>query len=107
MKPSLMKLMYTGYYGGSLLLGESPLHVGYALRRAFETVTNERRPGAWNALDYEFRCYDAQGALRLRVLYGWAGNGWRYEPVAERKNTRVPRRGEVVYLPDGGYQIAA
>lgn len=107
MKPNLMKLMYAGYYGGSLLLGESPLHVGYALRRVFDTVTNERRPGAWNLYDFEFRCYDESGDLRLRIQYGWVGNGWRYEPVPVRKNTRVPRPGDVVYLPDGGYQIAA
>ena len=107
MKPNLMKLMYAGYWGGSVLMGESPLHVGYALRRVFDTVTNERRAGAWNLHDFEFRCYDAQGDLRLRVQYGWVGNGWRYEPVPVRKNTKLPRPGDVVYFPDGGYPIAA
>ena len=107
MRVSLSRLMYAGYWGASMLKGESPLHVGYALRRVFDTVTNERRAGAWNLYDFEFRCYDESGDLRLRIQYGWVGNGWRYEPVAVRKNTRLPRPGDVVYLPDGGHQIAA
>lgn len=107
MKPSLMKLMYAGYWGASMLKGEEPYYVERALKRCFDQVITERRPGAWNALDFEFRCYDESGDLRLRIQYGWSGNGWRYEPVAVRKNTRVPRPGDVVYLPDGGNQIAA
>ena len=104
MKPSLMKLMYAGYWGASMLKGEEPYYVERALKRVFDRVLTERQP---NALDFEFRCYDAQGDLRLRIQYGWCGNGWRYEPVAVRKNTRLPRAGDVVYLPDGGYRIAA
>ena len=106
MRVSLSRLMYAGYWGGSRLLGESPVHVGYALQRCFDQVVTERRR-PWDALDFEFRCYDAAGDLRLRVQYGWAGNGWRYEPVPVRKNTKLPRPGDVIYLPDGGYQIAA
>lgn len=107
MKPNLMKLMYAGYWGGSRMRGENPLHVSHALQLCFDQVITEHRPGAWNALDFEFRCYDESGDLRLRVRYGWDGAGWSYEPVAVRKNTRVPRAGDVVYLPDGGYRIAA
>lgn len=109
MKPriNLRRLMYAGHYGGSLMLGESPIHMGYALRRAFDQVETERRSGAWNALDFEFRCYDESGDLRLRIRYGWTGSGWQYEPVPVRKNTRVPRSGDVAYQPDGGYRIAA
>ena len=104
MKPSLMKLMYAGYWGASMLKGEEPYYVERALKRVFDRVLTERQP---NALDFEFRCYDESGDLRLRIQYGWVGNGWLYEPVPVRKNTRVPRPGDVVYLPDGGYQIAA
>ena len=112
MKPNLMKLMYAGYFGGSMLKGEEPYWpywVERALKRVFAVVKTERTPGT---LDFEFRCYDHDEGdddlrMRLRIQYGWCGNGWRYEPVAVRKNTRLPRAGDVVYLPDGGYRIAA
>ena len=91
MRVSLSRLTYAGYWGASMLKGEEPYYV-------------ERQP---NALDFEFRCYDESGDLRLRIQCGWVGNGWLYEPVPVRKNTKLPRPGDVVYLPDGGYQIAA
>ena len=104
MKPNLMKLMYAGYWGASMLKGEEPYYVERALKRVFDAVETERQP---NALDFEFRCYDESGDLRLRIQCGWVGNGWLYEPVPVRKNTKLPRPGDVVYLPDGGYRIAA
>ena len=104
MKPNLMKLMYAGYWGASMLKGEEPYYVERALKRVFDRVLTERQP---NTLDFEFRCYDAAGDLRLRIQYGWVGNGWCYDPVPVRKNTKLPRPGDVVYLPDSGYQIAA
>ena len=109
MKPriNLRRLMYAGYWGSSMLKGEEPYWVERALKRVFAVVKTERTPGT---LDFEFRCYDEGDddlRMRLRIQYSWCGNGWRYEPVAVRKNTKLPRPGDVVYLPDGGYQIAA
>lgn len=108
MKPNLMKLMYAGYYGGNALKGLTPHVVEQALKRRFD-VTCRYVGGAY---DFEMVCRerapDGDGPVRLRVRYGWRGNGWQqYEPVAVRKNTRLPRPGDVVYQPDGGYRIAA
>jgi len=106
-KPNLKALMNHGPWGNSLVTGLPPIHVELALRHVFDCVLNERFPGAWNRYEFEFQCYDANGALRLKVQYGWNYNGWVYRPVAVSKNTKLTAPGGVIYQPDGGYRIAA
>lgn len=104
---NLSRLMYAGYYGGSVMKGVSPHHVEQALKRRFD-VSCHRIGGVY---DFEFVCRetdpDFDGAVRLRIRYGWFGNGWQYQPIPVRKRTRVARAGDVIYQPDGGYRIAA
>lgn len=107
MKMNLSKLMYAGYYGGSALKGVDPYSMEQALKSRFD-VSCHRVGGVY---DFELVCRqpsaDGDGPIRLRVRYGWVGTGWQYQPVPARKNTRLPRSGDVVYGPDGGYRIAA
>lgn len=102
---NLQRLMYAGYYGGSVLKGQPPQIVSNALEQRFDVVT--RRVGG--ALDFEMRCYEPEGRMRLKVRYGWMGNGWQYEPVAVRVNQPMPARqpGDVVYHRDGSWRVAA
>lgn len=73
-------------WGNTFIEGIPPIHVEMALKQAFDLVVTERLPGAWNYYEYEWQCYDDQGDLRLKVQYGWTGNGWRYRPVAVRRS---------------------
>lgn len=100
---NLRRLMWVGYNGGSTLKGADPQRVISALQQRFDVVPTLRQ----GAMNFELRCYDQEGRQRLAIRYGWAGNGWRYEPVAIRQ--RRPRRqaGDVVYQPDGSYTVAA
>lgn len=101
----LMRLMYAGYFGGSEIKGQPPQIVFAALNRRFDVVT--RRVGG--ALDFEMRCYEPEGPLRMKIRYGSVGNGWVYEPVAVRRNSPRPARqsGDVTYQRDGSYRVAA
>lgn len=103
---NLKRLMYAGYYGGSVLKGQPPQIVLNALTRRFDVVT--RRVGGAH-LDFEMRCYEPEGRMRMKIRYGWMGNGWQYEPVAGRVNRPLPRRqpGDVIYNRDGSYRVAA
>lgn len=101
---NLMRLMYAGYYGGSVLKGRSPQTVIDALTRRFDVVT--RRVGG--ALDFEMRCYEPEGRMRMKIRYGWIGTGWVYEPVAVRRNRPIQRQpGDVIYNRDGSYRVTA
>lgn len=101
---NLMRLMYAGYFGGSTMKGEPPQRVIDALTQRFDVVT--AYVGGY--YDRELRCYEPEGRLRLKVRYGWFGNGWKYEPVAVRKNQRPARKpGDVIYNRDGSYRVAA
>lgn len=99
---NLSKMMYAGYYGGSVLKGLNPHHVEHALKRRFD-VTCHRLGGVY---DFELVCrqpdLDGDGPVRLRIQYGWIGNGWKYQPIPVRKRTRSARAGDVIYQPDGG-----
>ena len=102
---NLQRMMYSGYYGGSVLKGQPPQIVIDALTRRFDVVTR-RVDGA---LDFELRCYEPEGRLRMKIRYGWMGTGWVYEPVAVRRNRPRPARqpGAVVYHRDGSWRVAA
>ncbi len=79
---NLRRLMYSGYYGGSRLQGVDPSVVRAALERRFDVVVAHQG----GVLDFEARCYSpADGALRLKVQYGWLGGGWVYQPLAARR----------------------
>lgn len=100
---SLRRLMWAGYYGGSVLKGRAPQIVQSALEQRFDVVT--RRVGG--LLDFEFRCYDPGGRCRMVVKYGWMGNGWVYEPMAVRTKAPLRRSGDVIYHQDGSWRVAA
>ena len=101
---NLQRLMYSGYYGGSVLKGQPPQIVLNALTQRFDVVTRRVE----GALDFELRCYQPEGDLRMKIRYGWMGNGWVYEPVAVRRNRPVTRQpGDVIYHSDGSYRVAA
>lgn len=102
---NLQRLMYSGYYGGSTLKGEPPQIVINALAEKFDVV-NAYVGGYY---DREMRCYEPEGRMRMKIRYGWFGNGWRYEPVAVRVNRPRPARqpGDVIYNRDGSWRVAA
>ena len=101
---NLQRLMYAGYYAGSVLKGRPPQIVLNALEQRFDVVTR-RVDGA---LDFELRCYEPEGDLRMKIRYGWMGTGWVYEPVAVRRNRPVTRQpGDVIYNRDGSWRVAA
>lgn len=103
---NLRRLMWAGYNGGSVLKGADPQRVIVALQQRFDVVVVTLMQGP---LNFELCCYDQNERQRLKVRYGWMGNGWQYEPVAVRQRQRRPRRnpGDVVYRPDGSYTVAA
>lgn len=105
---SLMKLMYAGYYGGSTIKGVAPQYIVNALSRRFDVATRLiQTRHVSGVLDFEIRCYEPKGRLRLTIRYGWTGAGWRYEPVAVRQSRPQRKPGDVVYRSDGTYSIAA
>lgn len=97
-KINLKALMNHGHWGNSFLEGTPPIHVEWTLKQVFDNVVLERLPGAWNLYEFEWNCYDANGELRLKVQYGWTGNGWRYQPVAACRKTKRLKSGDVLYL---------
>lgn len=82
---NLSRLMYSGYQGGSVLVGVTPTHVIQALQRRFDVVSCFS-PGVY---DHELRCYDESTGLRLRVQYRQDRVfRWQYNPVAVRRRDR-------------------
>jgi hypothetical protein len=101
---NLKRLMYAGYYGGSVIKGEPPKIVIDALAEKFDVVNVY----VSCALSRELRCYEPEGRMRMKIRYGWMGTGWVYEPVAVRRNRPVTRQpGDVIYNRDGSWRVAA
>lgn len=101
---NLQRLMYSGYYGGSVLKGRPPQVVIDALAEKFDVVNVY----ASGALSRELRCYEPEGRMRMKIRYGWIGTGWVYEPVAVRRNRPIQRQpGDVIYNRDGSYRVTA
>ena len=100
---NLQRLMYAGYWGGSVLKGRPPQVVIDALTTRFDAVT--AYTGGY--FDREIRCYEPEGRMRMKIRYGWFGNGWRYEPMAVRVKRPVRQPGDVIYHRDGSWRVAA